>query len=144
MMTNCRFWVAGDPKPQPRARATVRGRHARMYNPSTADEWKAAVKSMANYAGLGIEPIVGPISLELEFRFKRPVSHLTKKGELAAGAPRLHIKRPDADNLAKAVMDALTDIGVWRDDSQVMRLKVSKYWTWGGSGCDVHVLQIDE
>lgn len=144
MMTNCRFWVVGDPKPQPRARATVRGRHARMYNPDTADEWKAAVKSMATYAGLGGEPISGPISLELEFRFKRPTSHLTKKGELAAGAPRLYIKRPDADNLAKAVMDALTDLGVWRDDSQVMRLKVSKYWTWGNSGCDVHVLQIDE
>lgn len=115
-----------------------------MYNPNTADEWKAAVKSMAIYSGLGSEPISGPISLELEFRFKRPASHLTKKGELAAGAPRLHIQRPDADNLAKAVMDALTDIGVWRDDSQVMRLKVSKYWTWGCSGCDVHVLQIDE
>jgi Holliday junction resolvase RusA-like endonuclease len=34
-------------------------------------------------------------------------------------------KRIDADNVAKAVLDALTGV-VWRDDSQVLRLRVEK------------------
>jgi crossover junction endodeoxyribonuclease RusA len=34
-------------------------------------------------------------------------------------------KRIDADNVAKAVLDALTGV-VWRDDSQVQRLRVEK------------------
>ncbi|NCA12937.1 MAG: RusA family crossover junction endodeoxyribonuclease, partial [Proteobacteria bacterium] len=35
--------------------------------------------------------------------------------------------KPDADNCAKAVMDALTQLGAfWRDDAQVVELRVWK------------------
>ena len=34
----------------------------------------------------------------------------------------------DVDKLARAVLDALTDAGVWKDDSQVVDLRARKAW----------------
>jgi Holliday junction resolvase RusA-like endonuclease len=49
-----------------------------------------------------------------------------------------HIAKPDLDNLAKAVMDAISDLGtIWRDDSQVAALRMSKMYTGCGGGCTV-------
>ena len=53
--------------------------------------------------------------------FERPKSHMRKTG-VKADAPKL--PRPDVDNIAKAVLDALQD--VMGDDSFVGRLVVEK------------------
>jgi crossover junction endodeoxyribonuclease RusA len=45
---------------------------------------------------------------------------------LKSTAPEWCPKKPDPDNLAKAVMDALTDCGMWRDDAQIVVLEVTK------------------
>lgn len=37
-----------------------------------------------------------------------------------------HTERPDVDNLVKAILDAMTRAGVWKDDAQVWLLTVSK------------------
>jgi Holliday junction resolvase RusA-like endonuclease len=40
------------------------------------------------------------------------------------------IGKPDCDNLAKAVLDCITQLGCfWRDDSQVVHLTISKEYT---------------
>ena len=39
-----------------------------------------------------------------------------------------HVKKPDADNLLKSTMDALTEIKVWQDDAQVYAIEASKYY----------------
>lgn len=41
-------------------------------------------------------------------------------------APEWHDKRPDADKLARAVLDAITESGTIRDDAQVVSLRVRK------------------
>ena len=52
------------------------------------------------------------------------------------GAPSNHCVKPDLDNLAKAVLDALTASGCfWNDDGQVSRLLLDKTY-----GTDVGVL----
>ena len=38
-------------------------------------------------------------------------------------------KRPDIDNLAKAVMDAINQVGIWEDDSQVAHLDIRKIYS---------------
>lgn len=35
---------------------------------------------------------------------------------------------PDLDNLAKAALDALTELGFWRDDAQICGLIVTKIY----------------
>lgn len=35
--------------------------------------------------------------------------------------------RPDLDNLAKLILDGMTKLGFWQDDSQISQLMMSKY-----------------
>jgi Holliday junction resolvase RusA-like endonuclease len=127
-------FIYGDPKGQPRARAFARkmgAKHvARMYDSDVADAWKRAVD-------LGIEreqivslvDPVGAFEVKLTFFFRRPKSHYGKGGHVKASAPVFHVSKPDADNLAKLVLDRITRGGqIWRDDSQVAKLRVEKYW----------------
>lgn len=121
--------VRGNPKPQPRPRAFSRGGHTGVYDPGTSNEWKSCVKLAA--AGTTSETIACPVSVQLDFNFKRPASHYRTgkfSHELRDDAPRWHVKKPDADNLAKAVLDALTDMKFWHDDSQVISLTITKKW----------------
>lgn len=62
------------------------------------------------------DPIAGPVAVTASLTFPSPRS---------AVAPRT--KRPDADNLAKDLLDALQAAGFFADDSQVARLTVSKF-----------------
>lgn len=148
LATGATFVVKGVPVAQPRTNATViggpRGSHARVYTPKTADGWKASV---AHEAGLAFAdgPMPGPAYVSLEFYFARPKSHWTKNGNLTKSAPRVwHTQRPDADNLAKAVLDALKGIA-FVDDVSVAVLRVSKLWAdWQGqSSCRITVTSPD-
>lgn len=125
------FDVLGEPKSQPRPKAARRGSFVHIYTPATAKAWKGSVASAAG-PFLSPSPIEGPLSLTLDFRFARPKSHLTSKGALTKSAPRAHTSKPDADNLAKAVMDALTDAGLWKDDTQIVDLHVRKSYVESG------------
>lgn len=121
--------VLGDPKGQPRPRAFSRGGMTRVYDPGTAEAWKSQIAiAFKDAKPADFTPFEGPVNLNIHFFFTRPKSHFNRHG-LKPDAPRFVTKKPDADNAAKAVMDALTTLGVWRDDAQVGILSVSKRYT---------------
>jgi crossover junction endodeoxyribonuclease RusA len=136
MIRTIEFWVAGIPKGQPRPKAFVRGGHAAVYDPGTAEGWKGQI-ALAARELKPESPLVDPISLRLTFSFPRPKSHY-RGGKPASGlkanAPARHTGKPDADNAAKAVMDCLTVLGFWKDDAQVSHLTVRKNYG-EHSGC---------
>jgi len=109
--------VCGEPKAQPRVKAFRRGSHAGVYDPGTADGWKLLVRHEASKVWDAVK-FTGPVAVELAFYMPRPKSHFGKNG-LKATAPHAHTGKPDLDNLEKAVLDALTQLGIWDDDSQV-------------------------
>lgn len=129
------FEVYGEPNGQPRARACVRGRHAAVYDPGTADAWKFAVRAAAGEHVRNIRmPLEGPVMVDMDIWITRPKSHLKSNGQLRESAPKMPTCKPDCDNLAKAILDALTNAGVWIDDKQVTHLQVRKlYNTRGGA-----------
>lgn len=140
-MNLIRFFVEGEPKGQPRPRAFAFNGRARVFDPGTAENWKSCVAVAAKAAGLRSAITGAPVAVTLDFYFRRPKSHYGAKG-LRSVAPQSHIGKPDVDNLAKAVLDALSHIGVWHDDSQVDSLTVMKRWTDGllmPSGCYVSI-----
>lgn len=108
------FIAFGIPKGQPRARACIRGKHAGMYDPGTADEWKKTVKAAALKVWDG-KPFDVPLRVDISFQMPRPKSHY-KRGDLRDDAPTWFTSKPDRDNLDKAVLDALTDAGILLDD----------------------------
>lgn len=129
--------VPGEAKGQPRPRAFSRGGKARVYNPGTAEGWKSAIAE-AFRPFLPASPIEGAVEVRIDAYFARPKSHRRKSG-LKADAPWSHIQKPDADNLAKAVLDSLTTLGLWRDDAQVHMLTVMRAWTSAAPWTDIHI-----
>ena len=117
------IFVEGIPKAQPRIR---KGKYGNFYNPDIADTWKETIQ-LAFLKNK--KPIIeGPVSLMLIFYFQKNIN-----GKL----PLPHIYKPDKDNLEKAVMDSLTQIGVWKDDCQVYDSHTIKYWSPIKTGVEI-------
>lgn len=132
MDLNIEVFVAGTPKGQPRPRAFARGGKAHVYNPSSAEGWKSEIAlALRKWAGT---KCAGPVTVSMAFEFARPKSHYLKNGLLKLTAPKWHAGKPDADNLEKAVLDACTQIGLWKDDAQVVTLVGHKVWAVGQAG----------
>ncbi|MDD2857773.1 MAG: RusA family crossover junction endodeoxyribonuclease [Candidatus Nanopelagicales bacterium] len=118
--------VYGEPKGQPRPRACVRGKHAGVYDPGTANTWKGLVAEALMRSEPRIRRDDGPIKLDLLFLMPRP-QRLLRKSSPPYRVP--YVGKPDLDNLAKAVLDVMTSMGVWSDDAQVVEGYWSKYYT---------------
>ena len=75
-------------------------------------------------AGLphGWKPRGGPCKVRVELIYPA-----RKQDRMADGVLLPHATRPDADNLVKSLLDAMTRAGVWEDDGQVFNLSVCKY-----------------
>ncbi len=126
-MRTLEFFAHGTPKAQPRVRAFKRGNHAGVFDPGTADGWKFTIRAACKEKWDGVQ-FTGPLRVDAVFYFERPKCHLRANGAVRDAAPRFHIQKPDRDNLEKALLDALTGLGVFKDDSQVCDGRVSKTW----------------
>lgn len=112
-----------------------------MYDPGTAEGWKGQIAA----AAMPHKPytqLQGPLDVMLKFYFARPKSHSSRKG-LKPNAPEWHTSKPDADNLAKAVLDCITQLGFWKDDSQVVALDVRKRYASASPFCEITIRPIE-
>ena len=115
--------IPGEPHAQARGRAVRVGAHVRVVDPSESRSWKgsAQVHLLAARDAAGhAEPLTGPLSVRILAVFACPRSDYRKT---APRTRRLYTGRKDADNIAKAVMDAGNGT-VWLDDRQVALLEV--------------------
>lgn len=71
------------------------------------------------------QPLAGPVAVEIVATFAIPASWSKRKA--AEHLHRPHCQKPDGDNLAKSVLDALNRIA-WADDGQVYQISVRKVW----------------
>jgi crossover junction endodeoxyribonuclease RusA len=113
------FTVIGHAQPQGSTKAFM-PKGAR-YPVVTSDnpnlkQWRSLVALAAQqHASAGL--VFGGVHVVLDFALQRP-----------KGLPKRacqHLKKPDIDKLARAVLDALTGI-LYHDDSEVVRLDVTK------------------
>lgn len=127
-MKSISFTVPGLPKGQPRAKAVAFGGRARVYDPGTANTWKASIieacQTAMREANIGA-PFIGPVELRVSMYFPRPKSHFLR-GQLRDIAPQYVSKKPDTDNCLKALQDALNATGIWHDDAQAAAVHVTK------------------
>lgn len=81
-------------------------------------------------------PFEGPVSVLVRAVFGLPATR-----ERARKPPdrAWHAQKPDAENVAKMVLDAGTRAGWWKDDAQVARLVVEKVMGAQGENPGVHV-----
>lgn len=87
---------------------------------SAVKQWMKAFQVKAK-AFAPDQPFEGPLELSIWFGFPCIQSDKGKSAPM--------VTRPDVDNLAKSVMDALTGARFWHDDSQVVFFKGFKFRT---------------
>lgn len=136
---NLSFFAVGIPKAQPRVKAFVRGGHAGVYTPDSAEAWKQEVRRQA-IANAPESVMTGVVRIQLDFFLPRPKTHLDRHGVPKPKSPVWHCKKPDLDNLIKAVTDAITDTQkVWLDDSQIWEITATKTYAINAVGCSVGI-----
>lgn len=71
-------------------------------------------------------PLEGPLRLQLTFYFQPPKSMPQKRLALL---PLAKDTKPDLDNLAKQVCDVMQATGFYRNDSQISKMTLGKFWS---------------
>lgn len=117
------FFVPGKPIAQSRPRFARRGNFVQTYDATPAKDYKSWVKSCAlecmAFAGISMISREVPLVMILVVNVERPKS---KKKAVHV------VSKPDCDNFAKGVMDALESI-LYQADQQIVRLVVSKHYS---------------
>ena len=127
------FFVIG--KPQGKARP--RFGNGRTYTPRTTLEYESRIACL--YRGKKMD---GEIWIDITAEFQVPKSYTKKqKAEIKKGA--LPQKKPDSDNIAKVVMDALNGVAYY-DDKQVVELRVKKVYSFEREGLNIAIGEKNE
>ena len=141
------FGVLGEPQGKARPRFARRGKFVSTYTPSTTQKYEEQIR----YSALAVrqkngitKPISTDISLAIRAYFKIPKTYSKKRKERCLNGEERPSKKPDSDNIAKIILDGLNPKmkvdhvqhkavcvheGLYRDDKQVVSLKVDKYYS---------------
>ena len=131
------FFAASDGDPAPQGSKRHVGRGVMVESSKRVRPWQAIVTDAACKAmeasgwPIGDRGIV--VAVSLTFIFRRPDKHFRKAG-LRLDAPEHQSHAPDADKLARAVLDALTAAGIYHDDGQVAVLTATKLYAGRDAG----------
>ena len=110
------FVIPGRWTPE-RKRHVRRGNFQRRVDTSQAADFKAKVALFAAQASGSDQPFDEPLRAEIAWVAMKPRSYRKHEG--------VPWRKPDLDNLCKAVLDGLTGI-VFRDDAQIVELALRK------------------
>ena len=131
------FWVAGEPKGQPRPKFARFGKHVKAYTPTDGPShtWKELLflQSRQHAPKVALE---GPVRVWIDAYFPRP-KYLDK--DTFPQGPFEMPKKPDSDNVAKMVYDVFTNLGFWKDDSQVCGGEIRKWYVERGGKPGVQI-----
>ena len=86
-------------------------------------------------------PLGGALSVRIVFYF--PFKKTEKKSIIKAGLPVPKTTKPDLDNMAKNVLDAMTKLGFWTDDALIFDLTLTKYYATQGK-IKIEIMQFNQ
>ena len=137
------FTVQTKPVPQARPRFFVRRKGNKnfvgAYDPKQCKTFKEVIAWHARIKmkETGIREVTkAPIAISLIFAMGQG-----GKPAYPVGRQRFHVKRPDIDNLAKAVKDALKGI-IYADDSQIVEAHL--YKQYGGPEVRIEIKTLEK
>lgn len=121
-----KFTIPGIPVPKARPRV-VRG-HA--FTPKKTKDYETLVQDVYN---LTVGEYLGDsaIVVMIDLYFPIPESYSKSKRKRIADGEIKHTKRPDVDNCAKAILDALNEVA-YKDDAQIVESRITKHYAIDG------------
>lgn len=136
-METIEFFVKGKPVGKARPRFARRGAFVTAYTPKNSADFEALVADAARKAMNGRPVITSAVHVTIRAWFEPPKSWSKAEKDAALTGKKFHTSKPDADNIAKSVLDAVNGVIVV-DDAQVVELTISKRYS-GAAGCYVIV-----
>lgn len=117
-----RLTIPGPPVGKARPRVTRYG----TYTPKATKEYEALVRGLwlEEYGQTGLD---GALRVEITAYFVPPKSASKRRRQDMLDGQERPIKKPDADNIAKAVLDALNGVA-YKDDCQSVDIAIHKYY----------------
>lgn len=116
------FEIMGEPVGKGRPKFSSRGGFARAYTPKKTIDYEKKVKE--SYTG---EKFEGALRVEITAFFPVPKSTSKKNRAKMLSDEIKCTKKPDIDNIAKIILDALNGVA-YEDDKQVISLEVNKMY----------------
>ena len=121
-MMKVQFTVTGEPQGKARPRIL---RNGRAYTPKKTADYENRIRRA--FTAAGGELTAHPVTVRIAAYYQIPKSaSRARRAEMLEGVT-LPTKKPDADNVAKVVCDAMNGIA-YKDDAQVCELHVMKYY----------------
>ena len=119
-----RLMMTLEPKPKERPRAAIIAGRARIFTPKTTEAYEKEIRKAWTKAN-GETPEEGPLRVRIYFGLPIPKSATKANRALMVLRKVFPTKRPDLDNLCKAVLDALNEVA-YKDDSQIVTMATRK------------------
>lgn len=137
-MTHKRITVPGEPYGKGRPRFG----NGHAYTPKKTADYEQRLKSEWLKQAKGFKFPQG-VALALEVKaYQQPPKSASKKLQAAMSANRVRPKKkPDFDNIAKIIGDALNKTA-YHDDAQIVFASVAKYW--GTPRLEITITEIEE
>lgn len=122
------FGIEGTPKGKGRPRFRRNGNAVFTYTDKSTADYEAKVRGAYIEACCGEEQMFeGALRVMINAYFTPPKSTSKREKERLETGNVPFTKKPDADNIAKSVLDGLNGVA-FKDDSQVAELIVTKYY----------------
>jgi len=123
-----KFTIPGTPVAKARARSgrTKTGSTVH-YTPKNTAYYENLAKMCAYDAMNKYDKLTGPVQVVITCYLPIPKSFSKKKREMAVNNKIFPIIKPDVDNLAKSICDAMNGI-VYDDDKQIVRAQITKLY----------------
>ena len=122
------FIIPGDPTGKGRPQFSTVNGHAVARTPKKTRDYEAFVKMCYLNSASKLDFIDGYVYAQIDCFYAIPKSYSKKKRQLIEAGLMFPDKKPDCDNIAKGILDALNGIA-YNDDKQVIELHVYKRFT---------------
>jgi len=119
--------IPGKATPKGRPRFVRRGNFVSTYTDKATESFEGKVAYLAKQAMAGQEPLRSAVCVVIFFNLNIPSSYSKKRRAACLSGDEMPTKKPDWDNLAKSVTDALNGIA-YTDDAQIVQALIIKQY----------------
>lgn len=123
-----------------RPRFARQGTFVKTYTDAKTLTYEKSIQTYAKKAMGSTSPLIGPVAAYLHIGIPIPPSYSKTRQKACIEGLERPTKKPDIDNIVKAILDGMNGI-VYLDDKQVVDLHLTKVYS-SKEGIDIMVKEI--
>ena len=121
------FTVPGQPRGKGRPRFARRGNFVTTYTDAATTTYEDQIRFYALRAMGGYKPLTMALEAFIYVRLPVPQSYSKKRTEACLSGLERPCKKPDLDNIIKAMMDGMNEV-IYDDDVQIVNITATKLY----------------